>query len=62
MRTVPVIVPGVLVQDLAEMPLAEDQQIIQALAAQRAREPLRIRVGHHRQLHPVQMIGTGVCG
>ena len=39
MRTVPVIVPGVPGQDLPEVPLAEDQHVIQALAAQRAREP-----------------------
>ena len=40
-RTVAVIVPGVLGQDLAEVPLAEDQHVVQALAAQRAHEPLR---------------------
>jgi hypothetical protein len=33
MRTMPVIVPGILGQDLAEMPLAEDQHVIEALAA-----------------------------
>jgi len=32
-RTVAVIVPGVLGQDLAEMPLTEDQHVIQALSA-----------------------------
>jgi hypothetical protein len=32
-RTVAVVVPSVLGQDLAEMPLAEDQHVIQALAA-----------------------------
>jgi hypothetical protein len=42
MRTVPVIVASVLGQDLAEMPLAEDQHVIEALAAQRAHEPLRV--------------------
>jgi hypothetical protein len=31
-RPVPVIVAGVLGQDLAEMPLAEDQHVVQALA------------------------------
>ena len=40
-RTVSVIVPGVLGQNLAEMPLAEDQHLVQALAAKRAHEPLR---------------------
>jgi hypothetical protein len=34
--TVAVIVPGVLGQDLPEMPLAEDEHVIQALVAQRA--------------------------
>jgi hypothetical protein len=29
-------------QDRAEMPLAEDQDVIQALAATRACEPLRV--------------------
>jgi hypothetical protein len=37
-RPVPVVVPGILGQDLAEMLLAEDQHMIQALAAKRARE------------------------
>jgi hypothetical protein len=32
-RTVAVVVPGVLGQDAAEMPFAEDQHVIQALAA-----------------------------
>jgi hypothetical protein len=41
-RPVAVIVLGVLGQDLAEMPLAEDQHVIEALAAQRAHEPLRV--------------------
>jgi hypothetical protein len=39
--TVAVIVPGVLGQDAAEVPLAEDQHVVQALAAQRANEPFR---------------------
>jgi hypothetical protein len=38
-RAVAVIAPGVLGQDAAEMPLAEDQHVVRALAAQRAREP-----------------------
>jgi hypothetical protein len=36
-----VAVPGVLGQGLAEVPLAEDQHVVQALAAQRAHESLR---------------------
>jgi hypothetical protein len=55
-RTVLVIVPGVFGQDLAEMPPAGDQHVIQALAAQRAHEPLRAGVrprGPDRRLnHP----------
>ena len=40
MWPISVVVPGVLGQDLTEMPLAEDRHVVQALAAQRAREPL----------------------
>jgi hypothetical protein len=39
-RTVRVVVAGELDQHLAQMPLAEDQQVIQALAPQRAHKPL----------------------
>ena len=39
-RPVAVVVPGVLGQDVAEMPLTEDQHVIQALTAQRPCEPL----------------------
>ena len=38
---VPVVVPCVLGQNLAEMPLAEDQHLVQAPAAKRSNEPLR---------------------
>ena len=62
MRTVPVIVPGVPGQHFAEMPLTKDQDVIEALAAKRAHEPLRECVGPHRQQHLIQMIGTDVCG
>lgn len=44
-RPVAVVVPGVVGQDLAEMPFAEDQHVVQALAAQCAHEPLRKSVG-----------------
>ena len=60
--TVAVIVPGVLRQDAAELPLAEDKHVLQALAPQRSRKPLGVGVGPHRQRHPIQMIGTDVCG
>lgn len=62
MGPVAVIVLGVLVQDLSEMLLAGDQQVIQALAAQRSDKPLRKGVRSRRQLRPVQMTGTDVCG
>src|SRR6266516_2810478 len=39
-RPVAVVVPGVLGKDLAEMPFAEGQHVIQALAAKRAHESL----------------------
>jgi len=32
-RPVAVVVPGVLAQDVAEVPLAEDQDVVEALAA-----------------------------
>jgi hypothetical protein len=37
-----VVVAGELGQDLAKMPLTEDQDVIEALAAKRADEPLRV--------------------
>jgi hypothetical protein len=42
MRTVAVVVAGILGQDLAKMPFTEEQHVIQALAAERAHEPLRV--------------------
>jgi hypothetical protein len=42
--TVAVVVLGVLGQDAAQFLLAEDQHVIEALAAKRPREPLRERV------------------
>jgi hypothetical protein len=35
--------------------------VIQALAHERAHEPLGKSIGPHRQLHPVWMTGTDVC-
>jgi hypothetical protein len=43
-RTMAVVVPGVLGQDATEMPLAEYQHVVQALAAQGTHEALRDRV------------------
>ena len=63
-RTVPVIVPGVSGQYLAEMPLTEDQDVIEALAAKRAHEPLRERVRLRRPDwrpdHPRSVTGEDV--
>jgi hypothetical protein len=42
-RPVFVVVPRVLGQDTLEVPIAVDQQVVQALAPQRSREPLRKR-------------------
>jgi hypothetical protein len=43
-RTVTVITPGVVGQDVAQVSLAEDQHVVQALTAKRSHEPLRVRV------------------
>src|SRR5207249_1808741 len=45
---VAVVVPRVLAQDLPQVPLAEDQQMIQARAAQRAHETFRESVRPRR--------------
>jgi hypothetical protein len=40
MRAVPVMLAGELSQYLAQMPLTQDQDVVQALTAERAHEPL----------------------
>jgi hypothetical protein len=62
MRPVSVIVPDVFIQDPPQVLLAGDQQVAQALAAQRSDESLGERVGRRCRLHPVQMIGTAGSG
>ena len=57
MRTVAVIVTSELGRNLAEMPLAKDQHVVQALTAQRADEPLREAVGLLRRQHSVRVNG-----
>jgi hypothetical protein len=42
------------------VPLAGDEHPVGAFGAEGAYEPFRISVGHHRQLHPIRMIGTDV--
>jgi hypothetical protein len=44
------------------MSLAEDQHAVEEFAAQGADKAFEGRVGQRRQRHPVQMIGTDVCG
>ena len=57
-----VVVLRVLGQDVSKMLLAVDQQVVEALTAQRSDQSLRISVGRRRRLHLIQMIGTGVSG
>lgn len=57
-----VVVPQVLGQHPAEMVLVDDQQPVEDLAAKGTDDPFADGVGRHRQLHPIQMIGTGVSG
>jgi len=61
-RTMAVVVPHILGQHLAQVLLAEDQHVVQALAAKRAHEPFRECVAPHRQLHPIRSIGTDASG
>jgi hypothetical protein len=42
--------------------LAEDQHAVEELSAQGTDKALAGCIGHHRQLHPVWMICTDVCG
>jgi hypothetical protein len=42
--------------------LIPDEGAVEKLAPASPDPAFGDRVGHHRQLHPVQMIGTGVCG
>jgi hypothetical protein len=56
MRASPVIVRKVAGQDAAQMRFAEDQNVIQALASDRADEPLRERVLPGCRLQPVPLI------
>jgi hypothetical protein len=61
---VAVIVPRILGQHLPQVPLAQDQHVVQALAAKGAYEPLRERVRpwrlDRRLDHPRAVTGEGV--
>ena len=49
-------------QYLAQMVLIDDQQLVEKFPAEGADDPFAEGVGPRRQLHPIQMIGTDVCG
>ncbi len=57
-----VVVRQVLGQHPPQMVLIDDQQPVEELPAQGTDNPFADRVGLHRRLHPIQMIGTGVSG
>jgi hypothetical protein len=57
-----VVVHHVLGQHLSQVVLIEDQQLVEELPAEGADDSFADGVGRHRQLHPIQMIGTGVSG
>jgi hypothetical protein len=61
-RAVAVMVTDVLAEDQPQVPFAGDQHLVQALAAGAADPAFGYSVGRHRQLHPIQMIGTSVSG
>ena len=49
-------------QHPSQMALIDDQQPVEKFPAQGADDPFADGVGRHRQLHPIQMIGTSVSG
>jgi len=55
-----VVVGCVLGQDGLQVPLAGDQHLVGELVPGGEHEPFGMTVGHHRQLHPIRMIGTDV--
>jgi len=61
-RPVPVVVGLVLAQDPPQMGLVPDEGAVQELAAASSDPAFDDGVGRRRQLHPIQMIGTGVSG
>jgi len=61
-RPVAVVVRHVLGKHGRQVPLADNQHPVGALAADGAHPALRERIGPRRQLHLIQMIGTGGCG
>src|SRR5579871_1392345 len=61
-RPVGVVKVLVLPQHRHQVTLVPDQGPVQQLTSAAADPPLHDRIGPHRQLHPVQMIGTSVSG
>ncbi len=57
-----VVVDLVRAQDLPQMALVPDKSAVEELAAASPDPAFGDRVGLHRRLHPIQMIGTGVSG
>jgi hypothetical protein len=57
-----VVVRGVGVEHRGEVSLVVDQEPVGAFAPYGADPSLGVGVGPHRQLHPIQTIGTDVCG
>ena len=52
----------VIAQDLPQMALVPDEGTVQELTAAPPDPAFGNRVGPHRQLHRIQMIGTDVSG
>ena len=61
-RTSAVVVTGVFAKRSAEVLLAKDQHTVGDLAADGEHEPLRIRIGPSRRMHPMALMGTDLSG
>ena len=57
-----VVVQQVLGQHLSQVVLIEDQQPVEELAAEGADDSFADGVGLRRQLHPIHVVSTSVCG
>ena len=56
----PMVIAKVGGQGLPEMPLIEHDHMIQALAADRADKPFRIRIGPSLRMHPMRLLSVDV--
>ena len=61
-RPVAVVMPHVLAEHPGKVAFADDQDPVQQLAAEGPVDALADGVAPHRQLHPIQMIGTAGSG